>query len=105
MKELLLSMKAAVEQAKALGQHEVDVLLLAHFLRRYDSILAEGYQANPLLEHPASLNMPSEHRGEPNKALLGICWIDSLGGSGPCCASCSILRFLVTTTRRSEICG
>src|SRR2546429_938121 len=47
MKELLLEMKAAVEQAKALGQHEVDALLLAHFLRRYDSILAEGYQANP----------------------------------------------------------
>src|SRR2546425_9251384 len=47
MKDLLLSMKAEVERAKALGQHELDVLVLAHFLRRYDEILTQGYQANP----------------------------------------------------------
>src|SRR5258707_14554080 len=57
MKELLLDMKAEVEQAKALGQHELDVLLLARLLRRYDSILAQGYQANP---PPASAKQ-SEH--------------------------------------------
>ena len=47
MKELLLEMKAEVERAKALGQHALDLLVLARLLRRYDKILAEGYQANP----------------------------------------------------------
>ncbi len=47
MKELLLDMKAEVEQAKALGQHELEVLLLAPLLRRYDELLTEGYLANP----------------------------------------------------------
>ena len=40
MKELLLEMKAEVERAKALGQHELDVLVLARFLRRSEEILA-----------------------------------------------------------------
>src|SRR5204862_271522 len=47
MKDLLLEMKAAVEDAKAAGQHELDVLALARFHRRYDAVLAEGYLANP----------------------------------------------------------
>ncbi|GHO67970.1 hypothetical protein KSC_068620 [Ktedonobacter sp. SOSP1-52] len=47
MKELLLSMKHEVEQAKASGQREVDLLVLARLLQRYDEILAEGYRANP----------------------------------------------------------
>nr|WP_040441684.1 IS66 family transposase [Ktedonobacter racemifer] len=47
MKELLLSMKDEVEQAKVSGQQEVDLLVLARLLRRYDEILAEGYRANP----------------------------------------------------------
>ena len=47
MKELLLEMKAEVERAKALGQHALDVLVLARLLRRYDEILTEGYLANP----------------------------------------------------------
>src|SRR6266699_3307543 len=47
MKDLLLEMKAEVERGKALGQRELDLLVLARFLCRYDSLLAEGYQANP----------------------------------------------------------
>src|SRR6266849_2691201 len=47
MKDLLLEMKAEVERARALGQHELDVLVLAGLLRRYDEILTEGYLANP----------------------------------------------------------
>src|SRR5713226_3020874 len=57
MKDLLLEMKAEVERAKALGQHELDVLVLARFLRRYDEILTEGYQANP----PPLAPRKSEH--------------------------------------------
>ncbi len=47
MKELLLEMKAEVEHAKALGQSTLELLVLARLLRRYDELLAEGYQANP----------------------------------------------------------
>ena len=47
MKALLLDMKQAVEQARASGQHELDALALGRFHRRYDLLLAQGYQANP----------------------------------------------------------
>src|SRR5712692_7132006 len=47
MKELLLLMKAEVERAKALGQHELEMLRLSRLLYRYDELLTEGYQANP----------------------------------------------------------
>ena len=47
MKELLLEMKAEVEQAKATGQHELEIPVLARFLHRYDELLLEGYLANP----------------------------------------------------------
>jgi hypothetical protein len=42
MKDLLLLMKAAVEQAKAAGQQEVDVLRLSRLLRRYDELLQQS---------------------------------------------------------------
>jgi transposase len=47
MKALLLEMKAAVEQAKAAGKQALDVLALGRFHRRYEVVLALGYQANP----------------------------------------------------------
>ncbi len=47
MKELLLEMKAAVEQAKAAGKRELDVLALGRFHRRYEQLLLQGYLANP----------------------------------------------------------
>jgi transposase len=47
MKDLLLEMKACVEQAKASGLGELDRPLFSRLLRRYDEILAEGYQASP----------------------------------------------------------
>lgn len=46
MKELLLDMKEAVDQARAAGKRELDVLALGRFHRRYDLLLAQGYQAN-----------------------------------------------------------
>jgi transposase len=106
MKDLLLEMQAEVERAKALSQHELEVLVLARLLRRYDCLLARSATwPIPLQEHRASLNRPSAHQGEPNKALRVICWIASLEGSGPCSGSCTILRCRLTTTRRSEICA
>jgi transposase len=47
MKELLLAMKTEVERAKAAGKPELDLLVLARLLCRYDELLREGYQANP----------------------------------------------------------
>jgi transposase len=47
MKALLLDMQQAVEQARAAGKHELDVLALGRFHRRYDLLLAQGYAANP----------------------------------------------------------
>jgi len=63
MKDLLLDMKAEVEQAKAAGQQEVDVLVLARLLRRYDELLEEGYKANPAPPPPEKRT-----RGRPKQS-------------------------------------
>ena len=69
MKDLLLSMKAEVERAKALGQHELDVLVLAGLLRRYDEILSEGYLANPP-PPPPQKRTPGRPKQSPARNLL-----------------------------------
>lgn len=74
MKELLLEMKAAVEQAKALSFHELDLLMLARLLQRYDEILAEGYQANPPPPPPkkseSGKRKPGRAKQDPARNLL-----------------------------------
>jgi transposase len=84
MKELLLSMKAEVERAKALGLHELDVLVLAPLLRRYDELLKEGYLANPLLPPPKQ-RKPGKPKQSPARNLL-----DRLSQS-----KWAVLRFLL----------
>jgi len=65
MKDLLLEMKAEVEQTKMQGKGKVDLPVLAGLLRRYDEILLEGYQANP----PPPPPMKSEHnKRKPGRA-------------------------------------
>ncbi len=72
--DLLLAMKAEVEQAKALGQHDLDVLVLARLLCRYDAILKEGYQANPPPPPPRkseqSKRKPGRAKQNPARNLL-----------------------------------
>jgi transposase len=46
MKDLLLDMKEAVEQARASGKGALDVLALGRFHRRYDHLIHQGYDAN-----------------------------------------------------------
>jgi transposase len=88
MKDLLLDMKAEVERAKALGQHELDLLVLAGFLCRYDSILAVGYQANPPPPPPRKSEQgkrkPGRAKQSPARNLL-----DRLSGG-----KWAVLRFL-----------
>ena len=88
MKDLLLEMKAEVEHAKALGQHELDLLVLARLLCRYDSILAEGYQANPPPPSPRKSEQgkrkPGRAKQSPARNLL-----DRLSGG-----KWAVLRFL-----------
>lgn len=47
MKDLLLDMKQAVQQAREEGKRELEILALGRFHRRYDLLLWQGYQANP----------------------------------------------------------
>jgi transposase len=69
MKELLLDMKAEVERAKTLGQHELDVQVLAPLLRRYDELLKEGYLANPPAPPPKK-HTPGRPKQSPARNLL-----------------------------------
>src|SRR5258707_779373 len=88
MKELLLEMKAEVERAKALGLHELDVLVLAGLLRRYDSLLADGYQANP---PPAAPKKSEQGKRKPGRAKQSPArnLLDRLSGG-----KWAVLRFL-----------
>jgi transposase len=47
MKELLLDIKAAVEQARAEGRTRLHPLEVADWKARYQALLTQGYQANP----------------------------------------------------------
>ncbi len=89
MKELLLDMKAEVERAKALSQHELDALLLARLLRRYDSLLAEGYLANPPPRAP-SQSEPSKRTSGRAKQSPARNLLDRLSGG-----KWAVLRFLL----------
>ncbi len=74
MKDLLLEMKAEVEQAKAVGQNALDVPVLARLLRRYEEILTEGYQVNPPPPPPTksehSKRKPGRAKQNPARNLL-----------------------------------
>jgi transposase len=69
MKDLLLDMKAEVEQAKALGHHELDLLVLARLLCCYDEIMKEGYQANP---PPPPARKSEQSKRKPGRAKQSI---------------------------------
>jgi transposase len=84
MKELLLSMKAEVERAKAAGRHELEVQVLAPLLRRYDELLTEGYLANPPAPPPKK-RTPGRPKQSPARNLL-----DRLSES-----KWAVLRFLL----------
>jgi transposase len=65
MKDLLLDMKKAVEQAREAGKRELDVLALGRFHRRYDLLVLQGSQANP---PPCAPKKPHGGRTKQNAA-------------------------------------
>ena len=67
MKDLLVEMKTEVEQARAQGQSQMDILLLARLLRRYDELLAEGYRANPPPPPPQKSAQGKRKPGKPKQ--------------------------------------
>jgi transposase len=74
MKDLLLSMKAEVERAKALGKPELEIPVLARLLCRYDELLREGYLANPPPSPPRKSEQgkrtPGKAKQNPARNLL-----------------------------------
>ena len=73
MKELLLEMKEAVEQAHARGQPELETAILASLLTRYDQVIQAGYQANPLMAKKkldGHKRLPGKAKQSPARNLL-----------------------------------
>src|SRR5258708_16079280 len=67
-------MRAEGEQAKACDQQELGVPVLAKLLCRYDTILTQGYQANPPPQAPSksehSKRKPGRAKQNPARNLL-----------------------------------
>ncbi|GER86331.1 hypothetical protein KDW_04930 [Dictyobacter vulcani] len=66
MKELLLQMKAHVEDAKASGQATLPARLYRCLRNQYSAIVLKGYQAN-MLDPPAEMSPPK--RGRPKQSV------------------------------------
>ena len=65
MKELLLSMKEACDQARAEGRSSLDPLEIADWTGCYEAVLQAGYQANPPDPPP---QVPKKGRRKPSAA-------------------------------------
>jgi transposase len=68
MKDVLLSMKEAVEQARMRGQPALETAVLAALLTRYDRIVQAGFQINPLLEKPPKTKQYKRLPGRPKQS-------------------------------------
>jgi len=69
MKELLLEMKAAVDQARAEGRQSLHCLEVADWKTRYAALLEEGYQANPP-DPPPEVSKKGRRKQSPARNLL-----------------------------------
>lgn len=68
MKDLLLSMKESVAQARARGQPELETVVLVPLLTHYDHIVQAGYQINPLVEKPKKSDQYKRLPGRPKQS-------------------------------------
>jgi transposase len=69
MKELLLDMKAAVDQARAEGRQSLHPLEVQDWKTRYEALLQEGYQANPP-DPPPEVSKKGRRKQSPARNLL-----------------------------------
>jgi transposase len=69
MQELLLDMKAAVEQARAEGRQSLHPLEVQDWKTRYAALLQEGYQANPP-DPPPEIAKKGRRKQSPARNLL-----------------------------------
>jgi transposase len=69
MKELLLDMKAAVDQARAEGRQGLHSLEVQDWKTRYAALLEEGYLANPP-DPPPAVNKKGRRKQSPARNLL-----------------------------------
>jgi transposase len=69
MKELLLDMKAAVDQARAEGRQSLHPLEVQDWKTRYAALLEEGYLANPP-DPPPAVNKKGRRKQSPARNLL-----------------------------------
>jgi transposase len=69
MKELLLDMKTAVDQARAEGRQHLHSLEVADWKTRYAALLQEGYLANPP-DPPPAVSKKGRRKQSPARNLL-----------------------------------
>ncbi|HEY6410528.1 MAG TPA: IS66 family transposase [Ktedonobacteraceae bacterium] len=69
LKELLLDMKAAVDQARAQGRQRLHSLEVADWKTRYAALLQEGYLANPP-DPPPEVSKKGRRKQSPARNLL-----------------------------------
>ena len=69
MKELLLDMKTAVDQARAQGRQHLHCLEVADWKTRYEAVLQEGYLANPP-DPPPEVAKKGRRKQSPARNLL-----------------------------------
>jgi transposase len=69
MKDLLLDMKTAVDQARAEGRPSLHSLEVADWKTRYEAVLQEGYQANPP-DPPPEVSKKGRRKQSPARNLL-----------------------------------
>jgi transposase len=74
IQEVLLSMKAACDQARESGRSALDPLEIADWVARYESVLAEGYQANPPDPPPKVKKKGRPKQSTARNLLDRLCW-------------------------------
>ncbi len=98
MKDLLLDIKAAVEQARAEGRHCLHPLEVADWKTQYAALLAQGYQANPPDPPPEVAK-----KGRRKQSAAAICLIASASTRMPSWPSWTISRCPLTIVWLSAI--
>jgi len=99
MTALLLEIKHGVEQTRK-HTDSLSVTKKRTFEKRYDALLKQGFQANPLPKKEIGLK---RKEGGPNNPPRRICWIDWINIKGTCLPLWLTFGYRLTIIRPSEI--